>query len=621
MASVTFPAALGGDDSTVTDDANASTGLANGGHRSRFVPALAQVVAVAAHVVAETGADVTAAAASETAAAGSASAAATSASNAATSASNAATSASNASTSAGAASTSASGAAGSASSASTSASSASSSATSASTSASSAATSASNAAGSETAASGSATAAATSASNASASASAAAASAVTAVNSPGTSATSTTSLTLATGAQSLTIQTGKAIVVGMSVVIARTSTPTDRMAGVVTAYDSGTGALSVQVDVANGSGTHTGWTVSLGNAAPAAATQAEMEAGTEASLRSVSPLRIKQAITATASLLGHTHTGTYEPVQTAATQAEMVSGTVSALRSMSPLRVKQAMVVGYVARTANTMLAAGDLGKFIDITSGTFTQTFAAAATLGEGWWCYLRNAGTGVITLDPNASETIDGVTSGVIVAGDTYLILCTGTSFITERRQNGPMRIELKTSSGSWTAPLGVYAARVSATGGGAGAKDQTRYVGGGGGTAIKTFKVYPGTVYNYVVGAAGTNGSGTNGGDSTFTAGGVTITGGGGKHNNTSVGYIGKGGAATGGDINIGGGAGLPASTSDTDNAGGDSVYGFGARMIGGSNNTDLYVTATGYGGGACGDGYNNATATQGCVIIEY
>lgn len=51
MSSVTFSAGVGGDGSTVTDDDNASTGLANGGHATRFVPALAQVVAVAQNVV------------------------------------------------------------------------------------------------------------------------------------------------------------------------------------------------------------------------------------------------------------------------------------------------------------------------------------------------------------------------------------------------------------------------------------------------------------------------------------------------------------------------------------------------------------------------------------------
>lgn len=49
--SATFLESVGGDGSTVTGDANPTTGLANGGHRKRFVNALAQVVAVAQQVV------------------------------------------------------------------------------------------------------------------------------------------------------------------------------------------------------------------------------------------------------------------------------------------------------------------------------------------------------------------------------------------------------------------------------------------------------------------------------------------------------------------------------------------------------------------------------------------
>ena len=91
----------------------------------------------------------------------------------------------------------------------------------------------------------------------------AAASAVTAVNAPGTSATSTTSLTVALGAQSLTIQTGKSLVVGASVKIAHTAAPGTWMHGDITAYNSGTGALTVNVTTINGTGTQTAWTVSL----------------------------------------------------------------------------------------------------------------------------------------------------------------------------------------------------------------------------------------------------------------------------------------------------------------------------------------------------------------------
>lgn len=47
MAQVIFDATVGGDGSTVSDDASPTTGLANGGHRTRFVLSLAQLVAVA----------------------------------------------------------------------------------------------------------------------------------------------------------------------------------------------------------------------------------------------------------------------------------------------------------------------------------------------------------------------------------------------------------------------------------------------------------------------------------------------------------------------------------------------------------------------------------------------
>ena len=54
MSSVYFNPSVGGDGSTVTDDNNPTTGLGDGGHRTRFVPALSQVVAVAINTVSQT---------------------------------------------------------------------------------------------------------------------------------------------------------------------------------------------------------------------------------------------------------------------------------------------------------------------------------------------------------------------------------------------------------------------------------------------------------------------------------------------------------------------------------------------------------------------------------------
>lgn len=91
----------------------------------------------------------------------------------------------------------------------------------------------------------------------------AAASAASAVLSPGTSATSTTSVAIAVGSVSITVETGKSLVVGMSVKIASTATPTLWMHGDITAYTTGTGALVVNVTSISGTGTLAAWTVSL----------------------------------------------------------------------------------------------------------------------------------------------------------------------------------------------------------------------------------------------------------------------------------------------------------------------------------------------------------------------
>lgn len=95
------------------------------------------------------------------------------------------------------------------------------------------------------------------------SAAASAASASSALNAPGTNATSTTSLAIATGSKAFTIQTGKAYAVGQTLVAASAADPSNYMAGQVTAHNSGTGALTINVTQTGGSGTKTDWVISM----------------------------------------------------------------------------------------------------------------------------------------------------------------------------------------------------------------------------------------------------------------------------------------------------------------------------------------------------------------------
>jgi len=105
--------------------------------------------------------------------------------------------------------------------------------------------------------------AAASAVAADASADAAALSATSAINAPGTTATSTTSLTIGTGSKTFTIQTGKAYSVGQTVVVANTVTPTNQMTGVITDHNSGTGSITVDVQAVSGAGTFASWSVGM----------------------------------------------------------------------------------------------------------------------------------------------------------------------------------------------------------------------------------------------------------------------------------------------------------------------------------------------------------------------
>lgn len=84
----------------------------------------------------------------------------------------------------------------------------------------------------------------------------------------------------------------------------------------------------------------------------------------------------------------------------------------------------------YVTKTSAYTVLSTDKGKLIDCTSGTFTLSFSACATLGANWATYIRNSGTGTITLDPNGSETINGAATYTLNAGSTVLLLCDGTS-----------------------------------------------------------------------------------------------------------------------------------------------------------------------------------------------
>lgn len=108
-------------------------------------------------------------------------------------------------------------------------------------------------------------------------------------------------------------------------------------------------------------------------------------------------------------------------------------------------------------RTANTQLERTDTGKLIEITSGTFTQTFNTASNLGNGWFVYYKNSGSGTIT------------TNGLAIQPGWFgIIHCTGSTFVTTaiRQATGFMRVTGKNTGESFSGPTSVSGVVITRT-----------------------------------------------------------------------------------------------------------------------------------------------------------
>ena len=190
-----------------------------------------------------------------------------------------------------------------------------------------------------------------------------------------------------------------------------------------------------------------------------------------------------------------------------------------------------------------------------------------------------------------------------------------------------------QILTSGTSYTTPAGCNSIYVEAVGGGGGGGGNAGNAcggsgGGGGAYCAKFFSVTPLTAYSYAIGAGGAGYvslSGANGGNTTFTVGGATITSGGGSGGiyslSSNVTSGGAGGTSTGGDFNAsggGGGFGLWFSGGGgttgyvAAGAGGSSVFGGCGQGVAGPTGG---AAGKLYGGGGGGSGTNAAAGGSG------
>jgi hypothetical protein len=66
-------------------------------------------------------------------------------------------------------------------------------------------------------------------------------------------------------------------------------------------------------------------------------------------------------------------------------------------------------------------------------TGGSGTLTLSSASTLGDNWFMFLRNGGTGALTVSGTGGDTINGSASLIFQPSDSAIIVCSGTTFYT--------------------------------------------------------------------------------------------------------------------------------------------------------------------------------------------
>ena len=127
-----------------------------------------------------------------------------------------------------------------------------------------------------------------------------------------------------------------------------------------------------------------------------------------------------------------TAAGTWESLQYGATVSQ---ANASALAGTGIVAVGSVLSQSVPITNFNSNYTAGvaDRAEMFVWEGGGGTLTLASAPTLGNNWFIYVRNAGTGALLIDPTGSPLINGSSTISFQPGDSSIIATDGANFYT--------------------------------------------------------------------------------------------------------------------------------------------------------------------------------------------
>lgn len=219
--------------------------------------------------------------------------------------------------------------------------------------------------------------------------------ALTALNFNSTNGTSSTSVAIGTGSKSFTASTSKSWVIGMTLKLANSAT--NWMIGEVISYDSGTGALVMNIRRIMGSGTYASWTISLAASEPEGSWvflgSVEASASAQVDIENAFDEYDQYKIVATGIY--------YDAASTAALRARFkISGSYDTANNY------QNNTVGYIQLVADFASVGGVMAFTMNIFSPALARPKLITADVHQ-----FGGSGGGIVTGDHSGTGPLTGV------------------------------------------------------------------------------------------------------------------------------------------------------------------------------------------------------------------